>query len=309
MEVQPSDIKIKAVLEKQNTGVYSIEPLPKGFGNTLGNALRRVLLTSIPGAAVTQMKVKGITHQFSTIKGVKEDAVELSLNLKQLRFAIHSNGPVVATISKKGKGVVTAKDIETSSDLEVLNKSLHIATLSDAKSSLDIELIVEPGVGYSPMEERPTSKVGVVVLDALFTPVIRAKYDVEPTRFGKSVDLDKIILEVETDGSINPQKALHEAARIVKDYFKIISTGGIWEEDEEEAVILEGVKPISSEKANIVIEDLPLQTRTVNALKKSGVKTLGELAKKTDEDLADIKNLGEKSLNEIKKLLEKENLE
>lgn len=309
MIVSTENLKIKKIQEDKNMGVFSLEPLPQGFGSTLGNTLRRVLLTSIQGAAVTQIKIAGATHQFTTIPGVKEDVVELTLNFKQLRFKIHSKDPVVATIEKKGKGEVTAADIKVPSDVEVMNKDLHIATLADSKSEFKVELIIEPGVGYSPMEEREKKnvKLGSIVLDALFSPIVNASYEIEPTRFGERADLDKIVLKIETDGSIIPENALKQAAKVLEDYYSVISHGEsdeeVKEEKEEET---KGVASMNVE--NISVDELPLQTRTVNALKKHGIDTLRELAEKTDEDLADVKNLGEKSLSEIKELLEKEGL-
>ncbi|MBU1133106.1 DNA-directed RNA polymerase subunit alpha [Patescibacteria group bacterium] len=303
MEVTKENLKVKEVEEKGNKGTYSFEPLPTGFGYTLGNALRRVLLTSIEGAAITQIKIPSVSHQFTSIPGIKEDVVELTLNLKKVRFKIHSNAPVIATIEKKGGGKVTAKDIEVPGELEVMNKDQHIATLADSKSNLEIELIVEPGIGYSPMEERQTPKVGVIVLDALFSPVLNANYQVEPTRFGGRTDLDKIIIEIETDGSVTPKEAIVKASQILKNYY---STFEIWQTEPEEEEKREVKKIKLSE--DISVDELPLQTRTVNALKKSGIETLHQLAEKSDEELADIKNVGEKSLTEVKELLEKEGL-
>ena len=302
MDVTKENLKINTIKEDKNLGVYSYEPLPTGFGYTLANALRRVLLTSIKGAAVTQIKVGGVTHQFTTIPGVKEDAVELTLNLKKLRFKMFSSEPVIVTINKKGPGKVTAKDIETTSDVEVMNKDLHIATLADAKSKLEIELTVEQGVGYSPMEERQTQKVGVVVLDALFSPIVFANYEIEPARFGGRTDLDKITFTIETDGSMSPKESIIEAARILKEYYIFFEE---WtpEAEEKEAKVKKEIVKLTED---VSVEELPLQTRTVNALKKSKINTLHELAQKTDEDLEDIKNIGEKSLQEIKDLLVKE---
>ncbi|MFC1625228.1 DNA-directed RNA polymerase subunit alpha [Patescibacteria group bacterium] len=301
MEVTKENLKVKEIEEKGNKGSYSFEPLPTGFGYTLGNALRRVLLTSIEGAAITQIKIPSVSHQFTTIPGVKEDVVELTLNLKKVRFKIHSDDPVIASIVKKGGGEVTAKDIEVPGELEVMNKDQHIATLADSKSSIEIELIVEPGVGYSPMEERQTQKVGVIVMDALFSPVLNANYQVEPTRFGGRTDLDKIIINIETDGSVSPKEAIVKASQILKNYY---STFEIWqtEPEKEEEIRVKKVGP----SEDISVDELPLQTRTINALKKSNIETLHQLAEKNDEDLADIKNVGEKSLSEIKDLLEKE---
>lgn len=301
MEVTKENLKINTIKEENNLGVYSFEPLPTGFGYTLANALRRVLLTSTRGAAATQVRINGISHQFTTIPGVKEDIVEITLNLKKLRFKVFTDAPVIVTIDKKGAGKVTAKDIETTSDVEVMNKDQHIATLADSKSRLEMELTVEPGVGYSPMEERQTSKLGVIVLDALFSPIISANYEVEPARFGGRTDLDKIIFTIETDGGISPKEALVEASKILKEYYVSFEE---WKAGTEE-VVKEKSKAIKQGE-DVSVEELPLQTRTVNALKKSKINTLHELAQKTDEELEDIKNIGEKSLDEIKDLLAKE---
>jgi DNA-directed RNA polymerase subunit alpha len=304
MQVTRENLKINTVKESKNVGTYAFEPLPTGFGYTLANALRRILLSSIPGAAPTQAKIKGVNHQFTTLKGVKEDVVELTLNLKRLRFKLYGENPAVVTISKKGSGKVTASDIKCPSEVEVLEPKAHIATLSDSKSSLDIELVIEPGTGYSPMEDRETSKVGVIVLDALFSPVVNVNYEVEPARFGEKTDLDKIIITVETDGSIAPKEAVMRASAIAANYFEAFAA---WEED---AVITDDLptSAIVVKPEDVAVDELPLQTRTINALKKHGVETLDELSEKSDEEIADIKNLGEKSLKEIRKLLEKEGL-
>jgi len=296
MEVTKENLKINTIKEEKNMGVYSFEPLPTGFGYTLANALRRVLLSSIGGAAATQVKINGVAHQFTTLPGVKEDIVEITLNLKKIRFKSHSSEPIVVTLNKKGPGKVTAKDIELTSDVEIMNKDQHIATLADAKSKLEMEIVVEQGIGYSPMEDRQTSKVGIIILDALFSPIVSANYEIEPTRFGGRTDLDKITLTVETDGSISPAEAVKESARILKEYYIEIEKWNQSYAQEEEKE-----KPRAKIKINedFSVEDLPLQTRTINALKKSKINTLQDLAKKTNEDL-------EKSLQEIKDLLEKE---
>ena len=305
MIVTKENLKINPIKESNEVSTYSVEPLPTGFGHTLGNALRRVLLTEIEGAAVTQVKIGGASHQFTTIPGVKEDVVQLTLNVKKLRFKIHTNNPVVATLKKKGAGVVTAKDLEIPSDLEVMNKDLHIATLADSKSELNIELIVEPGVGYSPMEERQTPKVGVIILDALFSPVLNVTYEVEPTRFGDKTDLDKLLITVETDGSVSPKQALVKASAILKGYYESFEQ---WELETDKTVEPEEEDSAVVDVEDVAVDELPLQTRTINALKKHGIDTLKQLAKKSDDEIADIKNLGEKSLEEIKKLLKKEGL-
>ena len=310
MLVTKDNLKIKTIKEEGNLGIYSYEPLPSGLGTTLGNSLRRVLLTSIEGAAITQIKVQGINHQFTTIKGVKEDVVELTMNLKKVSVKLHTDQPVVATLKKKGKGKVTAADIDLPADAEVTNKKQHIATLSDAKSELEVELIIEPGTGYSPMEERPTSKVGVVVLDALFSPIKNVTYEVEAARFEGKTDLDQLTISVETDGSITPEEAIKEAAEMLYGFYYVLATGEDATAIEEEMANEEAdeVSAALEQAEDVPVTELPLQTRTINALKKHGVETLQELASKTMEELADIKNLGEKSLAEISKLLEKEGL-
>lgn len=305
MLITSQDLKIKIVSETDTKGVFEFDPLPKGFGHTLGNTLRRVLLTSMGGAAITQIKVAGANHQFSTIEGVKEDLVEIILNLKQVRIRKDSDAPEVATIEVEGAGEITAKDIQAPAGVEIINKKQHIATLADKKTKLNIELIIENGVGYSPMEERKTSKVGVIVIDALFSPVVKAHMEIEETRAGGRTDLDKLILEVETDGSIKPSTAVYKSAGILSDFFGVLAK---WEEAPEEEEIEEESKPDMSHYEEILIDELPLQTRTINALKKANIDTLAELSEKETEDLADIKNIGEKSITEIIKLLEKEGL-
>lgn len=308
MLLSSNDVKINKVSENGNVGVFAFEPLPKGFGNTLGNTLRRVLLTSLKGAAATQIKLDGAVHQFTTIPGVKEDVVELTLNMKQVRVKIHGDNPVVGRISVTGPGEVKASDIEVSSDVEIISKDVHIATLADKKAKFEAEIVFEPGVGYSPIDARETSKIGVILLDAMFSPIVAANYTVEQTRKGTMADLDKLVLTITTDGSVSPSDAMTQAATILRDFFKRFAMG----EDKEEVVVTshgsENVVVSSVDAKKVSIEELPLPTRTVNALKKAGINTLSELANKTDEDLADVKNLGEKSVQEIKKLLEKEGL-
>jgi len=305
MLISTKDIKIKKGKEEKNSAVFTFEPLPKGFGHTLGNTLRRVLLTSLQGGAITQIKVEGSVHQFDAIEGIKEDLVEVGLNLKQVRAKVHGDNPVVGKISATGPGKITAKDIDVSSDVEILNKGLHIATLADKKAKLEMELVFESGVGYSPVEERESSKVGVILLDALFSPVVSANYEVEETRKGGVIGLDKLNLSLETDGSIEPSDALAHAATILRDFFKRFALAEDPEVDEEEEEL--AVVPAATvDASSVAVDELPLPTRTINALKKAGVDTLSALAEKGDEELADIKNLGEKSIEEITKLLEKE---
>ena len=296
------DLKITKVSENGTTGVFAFEPLPGGFGNTLGNTLRRVLYTSLEGAALTQIKINGVVHQFSTIQGVKEDVVEASLNLKQVRIKMHSKNPVIGSISKKGPGVVTADDIELPSEAKIINKDLVICTLADKNAKFEAEVVVEPGVGYSPVEERETSKVGVILLDAIFSPVVSVNYTVEPARFGKKIDLDKLTLTVTTDGTITPWEAVSTSALILAGFFNHISVGGQGDGDKN------GLSPTDSDKKPTLIEDLSLSNRAINALKKHGIKDLNDLAQMTDAAISDVKNLGEKSVEEVLELLKKEGL-
>lgn len=293
------DLKISKVSEDGVLGVYTFEPLPSGFGNTLGNTLRRVLYSSLKGAALTQVKIAGAVHQFTSIPGIKEDVVEITLNLKQVRVRLHGDNPVIGSIDKKGPGVVTAGDIEFSSEAEVVNKDLVIATLADSKSKFEAEVVAEPGVGYSPVEERETSKVGVILLDALFSPVISVNYTVEPARFGKRVDLDKLTLTVKTDGTITPWEAVCNSAAILKEFFAVIEVGG-------NQGLLESKKPVGEVLKAKSLDELNISNRALNAIKKAGIKSLDELSKMTDEQIADIKNLGEKSFGEIIEALKKE---
>lgn len=306
MQLQSNDLQITKENITKNKAVYTFGPLPTGFGHTLGNTLRRVLLTSLEGAAITQVKIDGAAHQFSTITGVKEDVIDITLNLKEVKVKSHSENPVVVRISKTGPGVVTAADIEANSEIEILNPEVHIATLSDAKTKFNAELVVEKGAGYYAKDQRESSKIGVILLDAMFSPIVSATYEVEPTRLGRVIGLDKLVLTVETDGSMGAEDAITRSAGILSSFFTRFSDG----EDEIVAVPDDSSDDASTagSSEDVSLEELPLPTRTINALKKHGISTLHQLASKTSEDLADVKNLGDKSISEIKKLLEKEGL-
>lgn len=305
MKVHAEEVKLKKISEESSSkGVFTIGPLPSGFGNTIGNSLRRTLLTSIQGAAITQVKFSGVPHQFTTIKGVKEDVTELCLNLKRLRLKVHGDAPVVLKLSKVGPCDVKASDFEVTSDTKIKTPNLHIATLADKNSKLELEAVAEVGTGYVASYERETNKIGVILLDSAFSPVTSVSYVVEPTRVGRETNLDKLTLTVETDGTVPPLEAVTTASEILKGFFSKIALG---EEEEVKEVVEEKDEAGTKEKKeDVVIEELPLPTRTVNALKKAGIKTLSDLAKRMPDDLADVKNLGEKSIDEIKKLLEKE---
>lgn len=303
MLLQTSDVKIKKISEANNTGTFEFSPLPSGFGRTLGNSLRRVLLTSLEGGAVTEVRIPKVSHQFSTVPGVKEDVVDICLNLKDLVVKVHSDTPIIGTINKKGQGPVTAADIEVSSEVEILNKDLHIAELSNSSSKLEMDITFESGVGYSPVEKRDNSKIGVILVDALFSPVISVSYDVEGTRMGEITGLDKLMIKVETDGTVSAEDAVTEAATHLRNFFSRFAKGP----DPEELVEVPEVTDTALNDGDVVfLEDLTLPTRTINALKKHGIETLAGLGKLSDEELADVKNLGEKSVKEIQKILEEE---
>jgi DNA-directed RNA polymerase subunit alpha len=295
------ELKFTKISEDKSSAVFSFEPLPSGFGHTLGSVLRRVALTSIKGSAVTSFRIPGITHQFTTLPGVKEDLVELSLNLKQLRFKSHSEQPVIGKITKKGPGVVTASDIEISSEVEIVNKDMVIATLADKNTSFEMELTVEKGVGYSPVEGREHSKLGTVLVDAIFSPVVNVSYTVESARVGRQSGLDKLVIDIQTDGSLKPMDVIKTSASILRDFFDKFSNAP---EDSQDLTSLFSHTVASEVKSdNSSIDDLPLLTRTINALKKHGINSLSDLRAKSDEEISDIKNLGEKSIEEIRKLL------
>ena len=303
--IKPIDLQIRIVKETLNEGVYTLDPLPKGYGHTIGNVLRRILLTSVEGAAVTQMSIKGLDHQFSTIEGVKEDVVAITLNLKNLRFKKFDEVPSIVTLHANKKGLITGGDLECPSDVEVVNKDSPIATITKSGIDLEMEIVVESGYGFLPSEDRETNKIGVILTDALFTPVLEASYEVNPTRFGKSIDLDKVTLSVKTDGSISPREAIIESSKIIKAFFERMV---IW--DAVEGVTEEILETVSTSDSlgngTILVEELPLPTRTLNALKKANIMNMQELAEKTEEELLDIKNLGQKSIGEINKLLNRE---
>ena len=292
-----------AVKVEKNTselGIFTIGPLPRGFGHTLGNTLRRTLLSSLPGAAISQVKFEGVPHQFSTIPGVKEDVVDLTLNLKQVRLKIEGGQPVALTLSEKGPGKVTAGDINAPAGVEVVNKDLHLATLADKKTKLEAELIAEPGRGYVPCEERET-KIGVIPLDCIFSPILNVAYKVQPMRVGQISDYDKLTIELATDKTIKPLEALVEASQILTRFFERLSLGDKAKEKPP--------KPKKVKAAGEVgVDELDIPVRILNSIKKARISSANELAQKSFEELLAIKNIGEKAAKEIEKALKKEGL-
>ncbi|MCL5004707.1 MAG: DNA-directed RNA polymerase subunit alpha [Patescibacteria group bacterium] len=241
-------VKIKKISETDTEGVFEIEGLYTGYGTTLGNALRRALLSSLPGAAITQIKIKGVKHEFSTISGVKEDIVEIILNLKKIRFKLHSDEPQVLSLKAKGEKKVLAKDIEVNSQVEIINPSQHILSLTSKSAEIDMELTIEKGLGYVAAEDRKMEKlpVGVIAIDSFFTPVTGMNFDVENMRVGEKTDYNRLRISIKTDGSITPSKALHKAANILKDHIEKVA--GIEVKDEEEKEVKKEIKKAKTKK-------------------------------------------------------------
>jgi DNA-directed RNA polymerase subunit alpha len=301
------------VIEKQgNRAVFQIEDCYPGYGVTLGNALRRVLLSSLPGASITGVKIKGVQHEFSTIPGVIEDVIEIILNLKQVRFKLYTDEPVSVNLLVKGAKEVKAGDVKTTADIEVINKDAHIATISDKKGELEMEIKVEKGLGFVPAETRKKEKleIGLIAIDAIFSPIKKANFTVENMRVGERTDFNRIKMEVETDGSISPEDAFIRSSEILNEQFDVF-LGMERPEEEKKQVQKEEEKEVKQddEPGKIKIEDLKLSTRTINALKEGGVKSLGSLAKKSEASLLELEGMGDKGIGEIKKILKKYGLE
>lgn len=300
----PSDIIIESEDKTENFGRFIVHPLSPGYGHTLGNALRRVLLSSLPGAALVQVQIEGVEHEFSTIKGVREDVTDILLNLKGVRLRLEGDEAVALRLEKKGKGEVLAGNISKVAGVEIANPDKLIATITEARTSLVMDFIVERGVGYLSSESRGADKVGVMSLDAVFSPVLRLNYSVEPTRVGQITDLDKLILEITTDGTITPEEALKQAAGTLMDYFFRLTK----KEEEVKKVKEEKKRAAEEEKlrqevTSLPVEELELPTRLTNSLIKGKVKTIGDLLSRGSSELAGIKNVGEKSVKKIQTAL------
>jgi DNA-directed RNA polymerase subunit alpha len=286
-------------------GIFVIEPLDRGFGYTFGNSLRRVLLSSLEGAAVTAVKIEGVAHEFTTLPGVTEDVTDIILNLKSLICRLYGESPEIEVhVAKRGEGVVTAADIEAPSDLEILNPDLELAHLS-GKGKLEMTLTIGRGRGYVPAElnRGPETSIGVIPIDSIFSPVRRVAYDVEAARVGQRTDYDKLRLDVTTDGSLEPRDAIGQAAEIllkplaiVTDLEKIEGFGQAAEEAAAEAPAAHGME-------NFPIEELELGVRSYNCLKRVGIETIGDLVSKSENELAAIPNFGKKSIEEVKETL------
>ncbi|HUV46653.1 MAG TPA: DNA-directed RNA polymerase subunit alpha [Candidatus Bathyarchaeia archaeon] len=297
--MQPT-FKTKLIEKKTNYGRFVLEPLQQGYGYTVANALRRCLLSTLRGAAITQIQIDGVRHQFSTLPGVKEDIVELILNLKQVRIKTKEEKEIKASLQVTGPGEIKAGDIKTPAGTEIINKELKLATLADKKSKLKCKLWINLGCGYSPAEDRKSAIVGVIPIDATFSPIVKVNYRLEATRVGRWTDFDRVILEIWTDGTVKPKDALEEGARILTAFFRQIYEP-VFEKEKKKEETRE-----DSEVLKLTVEELDLPTRIANALHRGGYETVKDLLKAKHQDIAKVKNLGKKSIDTImEKLAEK----
>ncbi|MBF1003137.1 MAG: DNA-directed RNA polymerase subunit alpha [Candidatus Nanogingivalaceae bacterium] len=289
-----------------NVATFVVKPLEPGYGNTLGNSLRRVLLSSINGAAIVAFKIDGVSHEFTSIEGVKEDVVDIMLNLKNIKFKAHTDSPVELRLEKTGAGVITAADIQASADMEVVNPDQIIATIDDAKTKFVMDLVVESGHGYKTIEESSEDRIhsDMIAVDAIFTPVLRVRYKVDNTRVGQVSNLDKLNITIETDGSLSPREAFEQASAILANQYTALAGSttieaapALGEEAEDEASEL-----------HTPIEDLNLTARTTNALVNNDIRTVHDLVNLTEQDLRELKGFGSKALDEVKDKIAELNL-
>lgn len=309
--------KIKIVNESDCEGVYEIEDLFPGYGYTIGHSLRRVILSSMSGAAITRVKIEGVSHEFSTIEGVKEDVINIILNLKQVRFKMFTDDPQTFTTIIKGPAKFTAGDFQVPSQLEIINKDLHLATITGKDTIFNIEITVEKGLGYTPKEmiQKDKMEVGAIALDAIFSPIRKVNYEVENMRVGERTDYNKVRLSIETDCTIQPFEVLETAIKILMGQFKSIlgQDSGVSEEgsgdveNESEAAESEEKEDKKAEEdvLKIRVEDLDFSTRTFNALSNNGIRTIGGLVKKRESELIHLEGVGEKAIKEIRRSLGK----
>ena len=281
-------------------GKFVVEPLERGFGVTLGNALRRTLLSAIPGAAVTSVKIEGVLHEFSTIPGVVEDVTQVILNLKELTLRLHTDKPKLLRLEARGKKAVTGSDIIEDAEVDVLNPEMPIATLDKKDAKLAMELVVERGKGYVPAERHRKSEhvIGVIPVDSIFSPIQKVNYVVEDTRGGQNAEMDRLVLEVWSDGSLRPEEAVQEAARILIDSFKLFA--GMGEESEAFGGLEPGADAQMAKLYAMPVEELDLSVRPYNCLKRAGINTVGDLMQRTEEEIVSVKNFGRKSLDEVR---------
>jgi DNA-directed RNA polymerase subunit alpha len=289
------DIKHKDEFE----GVFAMEPLERGFGQTLGNSIRRVLLSSIEGPGITKIRIEHVEHEFSTIKGLKEDVLEFIANLKEVVFRMEGDEPVVLKLEKKGKSVVKASDIKLPSEVEIVNPDAYIGTLA-SKSELKVEMVLEKGKGYKSAEEnaRDDEYIGVIPLDTIFSPVKKVVFEVENTRVGQITNFDRLIINIKTNGSIKPEDVLSQASKIINDYMELLIN--LSDKETKNDPIFEKEEEESEEKSYPTIEELELSVRSYNCLKREEIETVEKLLEFSEDELLDIRNFGQKSIKEVR---------
>lgn len=295
--IEKPNVHVEELTETR--GVIVLEPLERGFGHTVGNSLRRILLSSLPGAAVTSIRINGVLHEFSVMPGVKEDVTELILTMKELALRIDGEeGTRTLRIDHKGEGIITAGDIQVPSDVEILNKDLHIATLTE-DADLHIEIYVNRGRGYVPAENNKTESmpIGVIPIDSIYTPVEKCSYKVENTRVGERIDFEKLTIELETDGSMNPQEGTSLAAKILVEHLNLFID--LSENLSVMEIMVEKEESKKEKVLEMTIEELDLSVRSYNCLKRASINTVEELTEKTEDDMMKVRNLGKKSLEEV----------
>ncbi len=303
IEIEKPTIECFYSDENENYGKFVVEPLERGYGTTLGNSLRRILLSSLPGAAVTSVKIDGILHEFSTVPGVKEDVTEIILNLKKLAVKINGENSKRVIINAVGPKVVTAGDIIADSDLEIFNPDLHIATLEE-NATLVMEINISRGRGYVPADQNKTDSmpIAVIPVDSIYTPVRKVNFTVENTRVGQVTDYDKLILEIWTDGSITPEEGVSIGAKIMQEHLKLFID--LTDSMESMEIMVEKEEDQKEKALEMTIEELELSVRSFNCLKRASINTVEELTHKSEDDMMKVRNLGKKSLDEVRHKLE-----
>ena len=300
IEIERPKIEIAEISENGTYGKFVVEPLERGFGTTLGNSLRRVLLSSLPGVAVKSVKIDGVLHEFSTITGVKEDVTEIILNIKGLVAKLHCDGPKTVEISAEGPCVVTADSIKCDSEVEILNPDLHIATLGEG-AKLYMELTLDKGRGYVSNERNKQNMqegvIGEIAVDSIYTPVLKVNFNVESTRVGQSIDFDKLTLEVWTNGVINAQEAVSLAAKVLTDHLNLFVD--LSDKGKSTEIMVEKDEGGKEKVLEMTIEELDLSVRSFNCLKRAGINTVEDLINRSEEDMMKVRNLGRKSLEEV----------
>ena len=299
IEIEKPRIETAELTADGSYGRFVVEPLERGYGTTLGNSLRRVLLSSLPGVAVTQVKIEGVQHEFSTVPGVKEDVTEIILNIKGLTARLHCDGPKVVYIDAEGECAVTAGDIKADSEVEILDPDMHIATLAEG-AKLYMEITLDKGRGYVPAERNKLTlqpAIGVIPVDSIYTPVLKVNYTVENTRVGQITDYDKLTLEVWTDATISAKEAVSIGAKILNEHLSLFV--GLCAETQSTEIMVEKDNKSKEKVLEMTIEELDLSVRSFNCLKRAGINTVEDLTNRTEDDMMKVRNLGRKSLEEV----------